>query len=101
MDGVGLAQFVASDLGQAEVTDLAVFDELGHRADGVSQWDGWVAAVHVVQVDDLDAHPGQAGVDSTANVGGVVADRHRSIVGTDVAELGGKGDVVSVVADER
>ncbi len=100
--GVRLAQFGAGHLGQAQVAHLAGGDQFGHGADGLAQRHARVAAVHVVQVDDVNAQPPQAGVDRLPDVGGVVADRpvRRVVLPALDGELRREGDLVAVRLDE-
>ncbi len=100
--GVRLAQFRTGHLAQPELLDLALPHQLGHRTDGLGQRDRGVAAVHVVEVDDVGVQPPQAVLHGFADVRGVVA--HAPVVRVVPApldgELGGEGDLVAVRGDE-
>jgi len=59
VDGVGAADGVDPGLGQADVADLALGDQLGQRPDGVLDRRVRVDPVLVVQVDAVGAQPRQ------------------------------------------
>jgi hypothetical protein len=61
-------------LGQADVADLALGDQLGQRADGVLDRRVRVDAVLVVQVDVVGAQPAQRALDGGADVGGAAVE---------------------------
>ena len=73
MHGDGGPQFVGGHLRQPEVTDLARGHQFGHGADGFLDRHVRVAAVHVVQVDDVGLQSLQALVDALPHIGGVAA----------------------------
>ncbi|GHI02515.1 hypothetical protein Scel_08360 [Streptomyces cellostaticus] len=77
--------------------------QFGHGADGLGERDGGVAAVHVVEVDDVDVQAAQARLDGLPDVGRVVADGPvaRGVGAVLDAELGGQCDLVTVRGDER
>ena len=90
--GRGMLQLGGGDLGNAEMTGLALGDELGHRADRVSDRHPGIDAVQVVEVDDLGAQPGQGRLAVTANVLGPPVEVH-PVVAPDDAELRGHLDL--------
>ena len=69
------AQRVRVDLAQAEVRDLARPDQLGHGADALLDRDVRVAAVHVVEVDPLDAEAAQGAFDASRIHSGLLSIR--------------------------
>ncbi len=78
VDGVGAADRGGAGLGQSDVTDLALDDQLGQRADGVLDGRAAVDPVLVVQVDVVGAESGQRAFDRGANVGGAAVDAGRT-----------------------
>ena len=69
----GGAQLVGRHLRQPEVTNLAGGHQFGHRPDGLLDRHRQVAAMHVVEVDDVGLEAVQTFVDALAYVGGVAA----------------------------
>jgi hypothetical protein len=98
---IGAAQQVVVDLGQAEVADLALGHQLGHRADGLLDLGRLWRAVQVVQVDDVDAEPDQAGLGRPLDVGSLAADDPGLAVGAGPvdAELGRQLHLVPAAGD--
>ena len=68
MHRVGSADRVGPGLGQADVADLALRDQLGEGADGVLDGRVRVDPVLVVQVDVVGAEPLQGPFDRGADV---------------------------------
>ena len=97
---VRAAQQLAGDLGQAQVADLALGHEFGHRADGLLDLGRLRRPVQVVQVDDVDAQPGQRRLAGPLDVGGLAADDAVRVAGRPVdAELRGQLHLVAPVCD--
>ena len=65
---------VVVHLGQAQVADLALGDQLGHGADGLLDLRGLRRAVQVVQVDHVHAQPGQRRLAGPLDVAALAAD---------------------------
>ena len=61
-------QRVGADLRQPDVSDLALCDQVGERADGVFDRHLGVTPVQVVHVDVVDSEPGQGRVDRLPGV---------------------------------
>lgn len=102
VDCLGGSQFATGDLAEAEVLDLAGGDEFGHHADGLLDRHVHIAAVHVVEVDGVDAETLEAGVDTGADVRGIVVDEALRGVARVHAqgELGGQHHLVTVRLEE-
>jgi hypothetical protein len=100
VDGVGAADGVHPRLGQADVADLALGDQLGQGADGVLDRGVGVDAVLVVQVDVVGAEPPQGAVDRGADVGRAAVEVAGAAAGVgDHAELGRHHDLVAAAVD--
>ena len=100
VDGVGAADRVRPGLGQADVADLALGDELGQGADGVLDRRVRVDAVLVVEVDVVGAEPLQRTLDRGADVRGTAVEVPRAAAGVgDEAELRRQHDLVAAVLD--
>jgi hypothetical protein len=69
VDGVGAADRVGPCLGQADVADLALGDQVGQGADGLLDGRVRVDPVLVVQVDVVGAEPLERALDRGADVG--------------------------------
>ena len=69
VDRVGAADRVRAGLGQADVQDLALGDQLGQRADGLLDGRVRVDPVLVVEIDVIGAEPLQGALDRGADVG--------------------------------
>ena len=65
---------VGGGFGQPEVAHLAGGDELGHRADGLLDGHVGIGPVQVVQVDVVEAEPGERAVDRGPDVLGAAVD---------------------------
>src|SRR5690348_3683087 len=94
MDLVRPTDSLGPCLGKSQMTYLALCDELGHRAYRVLDRHGRVDAMLVVEVDDLDAEPLQAGFARLSDVLRTAVDalaRRR----LDLAEFGGEHDPVA------
>ena len=97
---VRAAQQFVVHLGQAQVADLALGHELGHRADGLLDLGRLRRAVQVVQVDDLDAEPGQRRLAGPLHVVVLAADDAVRVARRPVdAELGSQLHLVAPVRD--
>jgi hypothetical protein len=95
---VGPAQQVVADLGQAQVADLALGDQFGHGADGLLDFCCLRRPVQVVQVDHVDAEPGQRALAGPLDVVVLAADDAvRVAAGAVDAELRGQLDLVAPV----
>lgn len=57
--GMRGAQRFGTNLGQAEMAHLPGFHQLGHRPNGLLDWDGRVTPVQVVQVDGVHTQSAQ------------------------------------------
>ena len=89
--GMGAAQQAAADLGQAQVADLALGHQLGHRADRLLDLGGLRRPVQVVQVDHLDTEPQQRRLAGPLDEVALTADDAVRLTGRPVdAELGGQ-----------
>ena len=75
--GVGPPDGGRRRLGEAEVADLALGHELGHGPDRLLDRRVGVHAVLVVEVDVVDAEPGEGAVAGLAHVLGPAVDRAR------------------------
>jgi hypothetical protein len=99
MDLVGSAHRLGRGLGQAEVLDLALLDELGHRADGLLDRHRVVDAVLVVEVDEVDAEPLERVLAGLAHVVGPAVDAEKAaVLSALIAELAGDDDPVAALA---
>ena len=99
-----LADRVGRRLGEPEVADLALRDELAHRADRLLDRDIGVDAVQVVEVDVVEAQALERALDRALTFSGVPSLLDRRRVGVHVAldaELGGEDERVAVAALER
>ena len=98
--GVGAADRVGAGLGQADVADLALGDQLGQRADGVLDRGVRVDPVLVVQVDVVGAEPLQRALDRGADVGRAAVEDAGAAAGVrDEAELRRQHDLVAAALD--
>ena len=96
--GDGAPDRVGGGFGQAEVTHLAGGDELGHRADGLLDGHVGIGPVQVVQVDVVEAEPGERTVDRRPHVRGSAVDLAHAWLdraGSQDAELRGDHRVVA------
>src|SRR5262245_46619682 len=59
---------------EAEIANLALFDEPRHRADRLLDRHRRIDPVLVVEVDDIDAEPLEAGVAGLGDIGGAAVD---------------------------
>src|SRR5262245_36869606 len=89
------------NLAQAEVTRLALLDQIRHRADRLFNRNLRVAAVQVVKVDGLYAEPFETALDRLADVFGTAVNAsNRGIVGiAHDAELGGQKHLIALPLD--
>ena len=100
MDGVRAADRRGGGLREAEVADLPLADELGHRADGLLDRDRPVDAVLVVEVDRLDAEPLQRAVAAGADVLRPAVDAEEGALRVaHVPELRREDDLVAPLPD--
>ena len=98
--GVGATDRVGRGLGQADVQDLALADQLGQCADGVLDGRAGVDPVLVVEVDPVGAQALEGALDGGADVGRAAVDGAGSATGMGhEAELGGDDDLVTAPAD--
>ena len=98
--GVRAADRRRRGLGQAEVADLALGDELGQRADGLLDRRARVDAVLVVQVDVVGAEPAQRALDRGRTLAGLLSVTPGAVAAVgDEAELGGDHDLVAAALD--
>ena len=100
VDGVGAADRAGASLGQADVPDLALGDQIGQGADGLLDGRVRVDPVLVVQVDVVGAEPLEGALDGGADVGrAAVGDAGPAAGVGDEAELGGHHDLVAAASD--
>ena len=59
MNAVRRAQGVGADFRKAQRAHLALFDKIGHGPDAVFHRHRAIAAMHVVEINDIDAEPFQ------------------------------------------
>ena len=98
--GVRASDRLDARLGEADVADLALRDQLGHGADGVLDRRVGVDAVLVVEVDVLDAETPQRSLACASHVRGRTVDRAVGRVGFELdAELGRQEDLVAAPGD--
>src|SRR6185437_5172986 len=84
----------------AQVADLALGDELGHRADGLFDLGGLRRAVQVIQVDVVHAEPGQRRLAGPLDVVVLAADDAVPVAGGPVdAELRSQLHLVAAARD--
>jgi hypothetical protein len=81
--GVRAADRLGGGLGEADVQDLALLHELGHRTDGLLDLDVRVDAVLVVEVDAIRFEPLQRALDGGVDVrsGAVERAERREVAG--------------------
>ena len=85
---MGAADRGRAGLGQADVADLALGDQLGQRADGVLDRRAGIDPVLVIQVDVVGAEPLQRPFDCGADVGRAAVEDAGAATGVrDDAEL--------------
>ena len=94
VDGVGAADEVGAGLGEAEVFDFALPDEVFDGAGDVFDGDGGVGAVLVKEVDAVGAEAAEGGVGDGADRLGAAVDAGGG-EGVFKAELGGDDDAVA------
>ena len=100
MHRVGAADRGGAGLGQPDVADLALGDELGQRADGILDGRVRVDPVLVVQVDVVGAQPLEGALDRDADVRRAAVEDAGAAAGVrDDAELRRHHDVVAAVLD--
>jgi hypothetical protein len=101
VDGAGAAQRVDARLAEAEVADLALLHELGHRADGLLDRRVGIDAVLVVEVDVVQAETLQRALAGPLDVLGAAVDAAAlSIVGVaDDPELRREHDLIAAIGD--
>src|SRR5580693_7196606 len=85
--GVSTVNGLGPSLAEAQSADLALFDQPGHRADGVFDRNGRIDAMLVVQIDDLDAQPLETGLARADDIFGT-AIGDLAAAAADIAELG-------------
>src|SRR5260370_37297904 len=74
MDGVGAPDALRPGLAQPQMPDLTLFDEPGHRADGVLDRHCRIDPVLVIEIDDIDTEALEARVARLCNIGGAPVD---------------------------
>jgi len=98
--GVRAADRLGACLGEPQVANLALFDQLGHRPDRLLDLDLGIDPVLVVEVDLLDPQASQRGLAALAHVGGVATNAEElALVAAYVAELGGDHHAVAAIGD--
>jgi alcohol dehydrogenase class IV len=97
---VGAADRLRRGLRQAEVADLALLHELGHRAHRLLDRHGLVDAVLVVEVDLVHAEALERGLARAAHVLRLAVDADpAAVLPALVAELRRQHDLVAAVGD--
>ena len=98
--GVGAADRGGAGLGQADVADLALGDQLGQSADGLLDGGVRVDPVLVVQVDVVGAEPLQGALDRGADVRRAAVEDAGAATGVrDEAELRRHHHLVAAALD--
>ena len=98
--GVGAADRRGAGLGQADVQDLALGDQLGQGADGVLDRGVRVDPVLVVEVDAVGAEPLQGALDRGADVRRAAVEHAGAAAGVrDEAELRRQHDLVAAALE--
>ena len=92
--GVGAADGLHSDLGQADVPNLPGGDQLGQRSDRVLDRGAAVEPVLVVEIDVVGLESLQGAVDGDADIGGAAVQAVAAGVG-DQAKFSGQHHLVS------
>jgi hypothetical protein len=88
MHGVGAPQRVRRDFREADRADRAGFDEPRQFADSVFNRYRFVDAMHIIEVDVVNAEPFARAVKGLADMGGAVIEEARAVVATADGELG-------------
>ena len=96
---VGAPDRVGRRLGEAQVADLPLRDELRHRADRLLDRDGLVDAVLVIEIDVVDVQPTERRLDGRAHVFRASVDAAGSVLPDEVRELRGEDHFVAAVGD--
>ena len=97
--GGGAAQGVGRDLGQADAADLALLLHLHQRAHCILDRDILLAAMQVENLHIVDPETLERGLQRLAQIGGRVVEAAFRL--GDDAGLGGDGETVRIVLDER
>ena len=89
--------------GEPKRTNLALINEVGHRAPGLLNRNRGIHAVELVQVDDVNPEPAQGAVDPRPNVLRTPVIRHAEGRGVleDEPDLGRHAHVVAAPGDRR
>jgi hypothetical protein len=88
MHVVSAPERVRGDLGEADRTDRAGFDEARQFSDCVFDRDRFVYAMHIVEVNVVDAEPLPRAVEGLTNVDGAIVEEARAVVASANGELG-------------
>ena len=100
MDGVCAADRGGTGLGQTDVSDLALGDQLGHAADGVLDGGLRIDPVLVIQVDVVRTEPLQRALDRGADVRRATVEHPRATTGVgDDAEFRRQRHLVAAALD--
>ena len=98
--GVGAADRGGASLGQADVADFALRDQLGQSADGLLDGGLRVDPMLVVEVDVVGAEPFQGALDRHADVRGAAVEDAGAATGVrDDAELRRQDNLVAAALD--
>jgi hypothetical protein len=98
--GVSAADCGGASLGQADVADLALGDQLGQGADGALDGGLRIDPVLVVQVDVVGAEPLQRPLDCDADARGAAVEDAGAATGVrDDAELRRQYDLIAAAFD--
>lgn len=94
--GVGTADGGGPGLGQSDVADLALDDEVGQRADGLLDGGVRVDAVLVIEVDVVGSEPLERAFDSRLDIAGAAVDDSGAAAGVrDQTELRRDDDIIA------
>ena len=88
MDVVSASQCVRRDLREADRADRARFDEARQFPDRVFDRDRFVDAMHIIEVNVVDAEPLPRAVEGLADMGRAIVEEARAVVASANGELG-------------
>src|SRR6202008_597293 len=95
MGRMGTANTLGPCLAHPEITDLALLDEPGHRADGLFDRHRRIDAMLIVEIDGLDTEPLQARLASLRDIGRAAVDAIGAAGPPRLAEFAGNHDAVA------
>src|SRR5690242_18985878 len=82
-------------LAQPEMPDLSLFDQPGHRADRILDRHRRIDPVLVIEIDDVDPEPLQAGLAGLGHIAGAAVDAVGAARPAGLAEFGRDHDAVA------